>query len=242
MNQSWVIYGLHLERNNQIRYIGYTTTTLKNRLYQHNKHAWRTDVPKDTPLRAWMRKHGEKVVISVIEQVEQGNEELLYQREIYWIANYREKIGRRLLNVANGGIGGAPGRKLSDVHKLAIKNGLATSEKMKNRKNYHTPESRAKMSASHKGVPLTAKTRETMSDGRRKGENHHYFGKKRDPEVVEKIRIANTGRTASEEIRKKISEGNKGVSRASGHTRYHVGRGVYNENCKYCNSKQGEKE
>lgn len=234
LEQSWVIYGLKLSGTEEYRYIGQTTRKVKIRLYQHDKYAWRTDIKRDTPIRAWMRKHQGNISVGVIEEIPEGEVALLNEREIYWISYYRKANEGRMLNVAEGGLGVGRGQKLSASHRAAIVEALAKSEKMKNRKNFHTDESREKMSLAHLGVPLTAETRATMSDGRRKKENHVLWGLKHSPETLEKLRQASLGKVLSEETKAKISAGNKGKNKSSGHTRYHTKRNIIKLNCIYC--------
>lgn len=83
--------------------MGQTRRGLVRRLYEHRWDSGPTRKrPKDRnlPVHYWIRKHGpENIVGAVIEEVEP---ELLNDREIYWIAQYRE-AGYDLLNLHAGG-------------------------------------------------------------------------------------------------------------------------------------------
>ncbi len=107
-----------------------------------------------------------------------------------WIAYYRMTRGEFCVNISNGGEGNS---------------GLV-----------HTPETKAKMSAAHKGKKISQEQRENMSK-LMTGENHPLYGKHHTEESRRKMSEKQKGRPGqwmgrhlSEEHRKKISEKTKG--------------------------------
>jgi LysM repeat protein len=86
-----------------VRYIGQTRRGLERRLYEH---LWDSSEKRkrlkdfNLPVHHWIRKHGpENIQGSIVECVP---EELLDEREIYWVAYYRG-ISEKLLNLHGGG-------------------------------------------------------------------------------------------------------------------------------------------
>lgn len=86
---------------NSKRYIGKTTTTIKERWYEH---CWTSQNKKDIkyPLYAAMRKYG--VENFQIECLEEVNDELLSEKEVYWIKEL-ETYGTHGYNATKGGDG-----------------------------------------------------------------------------------------------------------------------------------------
>jgi group I intron endonuclease len=80
---------------------------------------------------------------------------------------------------------------------------------------YNTPHG-MNLTTGGEGIPGYRHTEETKLSISKNltGEKHHQFGKPRTNEVKEKLRIANIGKKASAETRKKISQ--KGIGRTSG--------------------------
>lgn len=194
--RTWVIYGLRLREGTEYRYVGYTSKTASIRLEGHKRQSQRADV-KPTAASRWVAKHLDEIVTDVLEECPVGDLAYMQSREVHWIAEIRSRFRGRVLNGTDGGYGGTAGRPLTDDHREAISRGLQASPHL--RRGPHSDEVRAKMSASHAGVPLTEQTRMTMSDGRRKGENHPRFGATHTPEAIEKMRVASTGRKRSED-------------------------------------------
>lgn len=94
------IYSLVDPRNNRIMYIGRTKARLSARLAGHCHDSRHKNGPKDK----WIRELNDlklKPIISMIEDVE---EEIWREREIYWIAFYRQ-LNSTLCNLAKGGEG-----------------------------------------------------------------------------------------------------------------------------------------
>lgn len=230
----WVVYGLRLHDSYEYRYVGYTTVGIKQRLTTHRYDSRK----KNMPVHFWIRKHPEKwqICIDILEICPEGDLQFLGQREQFWIATCREQKDREkpLLNANDGGVGGVS-RRLSDEHKRKISEGLKNSTKPR---KPVSDEAKRKMSEAHKGVPLTDQTKATMSDGRRKGANHHRYGKPMPDHVKEALVRAATGRVHSEEERKKRGDAHRGKPKRSGHTRWHQDRFV--DTCMWCREEISE--
>ena len=103
--------------------MGVTTSVRKRKNGHYNPSR------SDTSYRAnWLRSQIKKGTLPVLEVIEQGQGEGWTEREMYWIALYREQ-GTRLVNTTDGGEGRWGGRP--------------------------SQETRLKMSLAHKGIPLT---------------------------------------------------------------------------------------
>lgn len=107
---TWRIYVLkEATLPNSIRYVGYTTKPLKERLYRHVKDASRTR--KDgswfvNDYKAhWLRKCIDLGQIPLIEEIEQGDSVDGWKvREPFWI-DFFKKEGCELVNTFAGGVG-----------------------------------------------------------------------------------------------------------------------------------------
>lgn len=120
------IYGLYDHEGN-LRYVGKANNPAK-RLKSHMRDANR----RNTPLYAWIRKHGEPVMKILISESENWEED-----EKAIIHSCRSS-GINLLNVADGG------SMPHQTKEQRAKNGLATIEKLKSgttRKKEDTKES-----------------------------------------------------------------------------------------------------
>lgn len=115
-----VIYGLscRCHPNQGVRYIGQTRRGLEKRLYEHlwdSGPSRKREVDYNLPSHNWVRKHGaENIIGEVVEYVEPGK---LDEREIYWIAEFRQK-GHDLLNLHPGGNSRAGWTHSEDVRKV----------------------------------------------------------------------------------------------------------------------------
>lgn len=117
----------------------------------------------------------ENFTCEVIEECD--TREQLNEREIFWIAELNCKRPNGY-NLTDGGEG---------------VEGFHCSE-----------ETKAKMSASHKGLPKSPETRAKLSASKI-GEKNPFFGKKLSPEHRAKIGAAGTGRKNSPETKAKMS-------------------------------------
>ena len=113
------IYALCDPVTNEVRYIGKTVQTLRQRLMQHRRAAKNGKLP----VNRWLRKHqGVNFTgpyIKLIELVPHGAD--WASRECAWIEHFRG----RLLNLTSGGEG-LSGHKFTDEHKEKISSALKT--------------------------------------------------------------------------------------------------------------------
>jgi DNA-binding XRE family transcriptional regulator len=152
----WQIYALTDPRDNEVRYVGFTTKPLSERLRRHVNDTGQ----KKWYVSNWLRQLKALNLRPTVSALEAGEGSDTWQAaEAKWIAEFRRQ-GARLTNATTGGEG-CPGAKRSPeyVEKLRqrmlgnpyAKLGIAASIA------YHTgrttpPEVRLKMSESHKGI------------------------------------------------------------------------------------------
>jgi group I intron endonuclease len=214
-----LIYKLICPIEEDIKYIGQTSKTLKYRLSGHiNKTKSKIkDGKKLTHKENWIKKLIESELIDdlIIEEIEECDDKLLDQREIFWISKY--KYEKKLTNSTDGGK--QPRNytyEMSDETKMKISNGLKKSnefqmavrskdrcEKISNANRGRTKSDnvRKKISESLKGKisgdknPFynkkhTDDTKEKLSEyaSNRTGEKNSFYGKKHTDETKEKIR------------------------------------------------------
>lgn len=221
-----VVYAIRLTHDPdfEYRYVGLTTNAPK-RLPAHIDDSFnrkRSNV-YDTPKSTWIRKHFGAVTFDVLEVVD--DRALLGLTEMKWIHILRTR-GHRLLNVTLGGDGTF---------------GMVPS-----------PETREKMSESHKGNRPSDATRLKMSQTRLNlGPVHTAEGKKKMSDSKMGTRNPMYGKTHSEEARKNISSKLRGVPKSESakanmkeaskktlpraiHVRWHINRGISNPDCALC--------
>lgn len=109
---NYKIYALRLINSDEIRYIGLTTKSLKERLSRH------LNDKKVDHKTNWIRKYGKEniEIILLEENIIDFND--LCVKEIYYIDKYR-KNGHNLTNITNGGEGWV-GFKLTESHRKNI--------------------------------------------------------------------------------------------------------------------------
>lgn len=96
------IYKLIDPRNNVIMYVGKTYMTFKKRMYAHIDTAKKGKTNKDL----WIKELLSLKLKPIIELIEEVDNSIWQEREIYWIDFYK-KINNNILNIAIGGsIGG----------------------------------------------------------------------------------------------------------------------------------------
>ncbi len=118
------------------------------------------------------------------------------QKEIFWIAFYREILGRGLLyNIADGGDGGTgvdPFTNNPNKEKIRIKQRIAKiGEKNPMFGKHHSEESKKKSSISHTGIKQSKEHRMKNSRARKERfknkENHPMYGTTRSDETKRRI-------------------------------------------------------
>lgn len=183
------IYILRDPRDGQVKYVGVTTQEPAARLCRHFVDARRS---RKSPAKHWIKHllaNGMEPTMEVIETVPAGGPWHVVERQ--WIAHFRS-IGAPLKNLTIGG-DGSPGGK-------------------------RTAESCAAQSARQMGWNPSAETRARMSAAakarvRKKGETEKAIAavrkETRSPETAERFRLANLGRTRSDEFRAKLSSTKK---------------------------------
>ena len=128
------IYSLICPLTNEPKYVGLTTQTLKKRLY---KHLYEIDLHTNKK-NSWFLKLRKLNLLGDIKIVliEESNIDIINDREVYWISEYKAK-GYKLTNMTIGGGIGSLGckhtkealKKISEAGKKKI--GSQASEKAK---------------------------------------------------------------------------------------------------------------
>lgn len=173
---SAIIYLLTNTLNGK-QYVGLTTTQLKKRW---QAHCYKANHGSRTYLHTAIRKYGSDSFIQNI--LEETTEELVHEREKYWIAqlapDYNMTTGGEGTLGLSGEKNGMYGRCGTKHHRFGIP---------------HTEETKQKISASQSGErgnnygkKLSSETCAKMSASRR-GEKHYNFGKKFSPELRAKL-------------------------------------------------------
>lgn len=98
--KKYLIYGLVDPRNNKICYIGMTSQKLKIRLRQHNNPK-KDNLSKIAKLSRFLNKN--KLKFSIVELYSCLDEQDMFEKEILFIKEYREK-GYLLKNIQPGGL------------------------------------------------------------------------------------------------------------------------------------------
>jgi len=101
MNKLGKIYVLKDPRTNEVRYIGQTKYTLRNRFLGHIRDSvnFRFNAPKCF----WIRKLLKLNLLPIQELLEEVEYNKLDEREIYWIKYYRDLLSKKILNLTDGG-------------------------------------------------------------------------------------------------------------------------------------------
>ena len=101
MKKEGKIYVLKDPITNEVRYIGQTKHSLKSRMNTHiyDSIKYRYNAPKCN----WVRKLLNNNLFPIIEVIEEVENDKLDEREIYWISYYRNILGKKILNLTDGG-------------------------------------------------------------------------------------------------------------------------------------------
>lgn len=164
--KTWTIYALldpvPLADAGDVRYVGWTVKTAWNRLRTHCGAA-RSKKSQDynSWKSRWLRSLLAAGLMPVPIVLETGTDmDLWKDAEKKWIAHYRA-LGARLTNATDGG-DGTPGHVQSPETRAKI----AERSKVSQRGRKHSPETRAKMSASATARQSTPEARAAMSKAR----------------------------------------------------------------------------
>lgn len=147
------IYSLIDPITKEIRYIG-KANNLKNRLWAHINEARniKTKSHKNNWIRSLLRKEV-KPIINLIEEVSIEN---WINREIYWIAYFKNE-GYDLLNMTQGGECGI----ISDKCRNAL---IKYGKRRKKGEYYHTEETKVKIRLKRKNQIITDEQRKKLSE------------------------------------------------------------------------------
>lgn len=202
MAEPYKIYTLHDPDTMAVRYVGFTSKTLENRLNGHINESKREHHHKAKWVRSLLAT-GRKPLILLVETVTSENWK---DRERFWIDHFR-KTKCKLTNSCDGGEGtlnpsddvrekiaaAQRGKKISEHHRLRIK--AAQTGRIV------TDETRSRMRAAQINRPSRSHSREARAKialGQ--------LGKKKTAEHRQKISAARMGISLSTETRSKISE------------------------------------
>lgn len=206
-----------------IRYIGFTRTSLERRMGLHLSEARKS--PRDYYKLRWLRRLLSKGILPKIIALDYTAMSQILQREIEVIALYK-KIGCRLVNSTAGGEGilnlsaearaklSYKSRNRSEATRLKLSKALTGKR--------HPPEVLAKIAAKLRGQvrgPLTDSAKAKISLARMG--NKHGLGHRHTPEQRAKMSIAkmgNTGRLGlphTEETKRKLSAKHAGDKSSS---------------------------
>lgn len=156
------IYALIDSRNNHVKYIGKTIQSLNNRLSSHYSLS-----DNDLTHRAnWIRELKVLNLKPIIELIEEVDENIWEEREIYWIEYYSKLY--KLTNTDKGGKG---------AHKVKID--IRVRKSITSKEMWNKPEYREKMKH---------KLKNTQSEENRKIQSEKMKNKWRDDEYIKKMK------------------------------------------------------
>ncbi len=157
---NYIIYGLKAKNTEEIKYIGLTTQKLKIRFNGHlsdQKINYKTNQIKKTGK--------ENIEIIIIEE-NISDFKLLCEKEIYYIAKYKEE-GHKLTNITNGGEGFF-GMKLTQEHKdkISLNHANVSGNKNPMYGKTHTDKVKKILKDYHTGRTATLETKIKMSENK----------------------------------------------------------------------------
>lgn len=188
------LYVLVDPRDGEIRYVGWTSRTLKQRLAEHMCLSSSSHYHRAHWL-AQLKRLGTRPIIRMLQDVSLAEVETA---ERYWIGHFRA-LGCRLVNNTDGGEGSL-GRVVSTETRAKI------SATKKENPTQLSAERRAQISTQMKGRTFSPETRAKLS-----ASNKHRVLK---PESHAKQAAALRGRTVPMERRERISKSLKGIKRS----------------------------
>ena len=185
------IYTLSDPRTNEVRYVGKTVNP-KKRFHEHVSPI--KEQREGTYKRRWtaaLRADGLKPTISIIDRIENSNDEDWQCRERFWISHYR-RIGARLTNLDSGGLNG---KKMSEESKEKCR--LIHLGKKR------TPEAREKMRVAQLGKKRSLESRIKQSEANKAAWVNRE--RKMHPNALAALCSYHSGRKHSvEQIRKRV--------------------------------------
>jgi group I intron endonuclease len=211
----------------------YKTTNLKNGLIYIGRYSGerKSYIGSGKVIRNAIKKYGRENFIREIIEDNIIDNDILNEREIYWIAFYdsaNPKIGYNLAKGGKGVVGFSRSeetkRKLSEINKGEnnpnfgkprpddVKNKISESEKGSKNHNFGkvtSEETKQKISNANKGRKHTEDELEKMSQSNM-GEKNHNFGKTMPDDVKQKISVSNMGKVYTKEHNEKISNAMSG--------------------------------
>lgn len=216
--KTFLVYKITCIPTSQI-YIGITSTTLDRRFSAHlyNSQNSYQRGKKPSKFQSELLKYGKDYFKCSILEEKLSKVDAL-KKEIFYIEQYNSNLCG--LNSNSGGGGCTNGqtdeakKKISDALR-GKKRPPEVIEKVRigNLGKKISPEHKKMIGDANRGRIVGAETREKLSKihkGKKRSTPSPLKGIPRPPEVIEKIRITNTGKKRSDEIRKKISNGNRG--------------------------------
>ena len=203
MSEPYKIYTLHDPDTLEVRYVGFTSKTLKRRLAGHILSSrWRDDHRAN-----WIQSlvsNGKSPEILLVESV---SEENWKDREVFWISHFR-LLGCDLTNSCDGGEGAVnPSKETRSKIGAAHRGKVISSEQREklraaNLGKVMSCEARKKMSIAHKGRVFSAETRAKLMVAN--------LGKRHTAEARAKMRAAQSKNTISPETRAKMGAALRG--------------------------------
>lgn len=186
-----IIYGLLEPRTSVLRYIGKAKCPNK-RLRAHIAEAKRGSAFKDDWIRSLLRSGSEPALMAL----EHSNKSEIDDAERFWIASLRA-AGAKLMNVADGGDGGALPPKSRAKQAETLRRRYEDPEfRSMMTEVVRRPEVRAKIAAAIRGRTHSAETRAKISAAGK--------GRKQSPETRAKIATKLRGLTKSPETIAKL--------------------------------------
>lgn len=198
------IYALCHPETKIIRYIGQTSKGMKRPLGYRKRSFYCTNKHLVNWLQK-LRKNGLVCGILVIEEFE--DEHSLDEREIFWIAKYKED-GNSLLNATDGG-GGVRGFK------------DWTEEEIERRRNIFKGKKLVFTEEHKRNLSIAIKNSEKKKEAHKKA-IEKLRGRKHTEEHKKKVRDKITGLVRSPEQRARMSAGMKGIKKSDEHIKNSV--------------------
>lgn len=219
------IYMLIDPRDEEIRYIGWTSRTLERRLYEHVHIVSHGRLKKE-----WVRQLLQCGLEPRIQVIQQVPAQSWAAAKIYWIGFFR-KMGCPLTNMSNGGDGNL-GCLVSEETRAKMRAAWtenrkksvprrphteASKEKLRQAtlKQFENPAARAAVSKVHKGKVISPEQRATISAvTKRRWKEWRVNGCVTSPETRAKMSAAKKGKPLSEEHKAKIRASTKGIPKS----------------------------